>query len=370
MVDIAASRLRAQRLVGAPLASPVEVVRLFGAVQAQDFPGARWALGQRAAGATDAEIGRLFDEGHILRTHVLRPTWHFVLPEDIRWLLELTGPRIRRGLAGRYRQLGIDESDVPRATEIFREALAGGRFRTRPELGEALRAAGIAPDGQRLPHLLMAAELDGVIVSGPRRGKQLSYALLAERAPGARSLDRSEAVAELTRRYFRGHGPAQIQDFVWWSGLTVSDARSGLARAAGDLQRRVVAGKDYWLAADADLDAPATAAAHLLPNWDEYTVGYRDREAVLSADRPFDPSLFSFGSVLSNVVTIAGQVRGSWRRAGTGEGARIELRMLDRLGRAEEKALEEPGRRLSHFLEQPVELTVEFPIPAGAARPE
>lgn len=356
MIDIAASRLRTQRLVGEPLASPVEVVRLFGAVQAQDYIGAKWALGQRSAGVADAEIDRLFDAGDILRTHVLRPTWHFALPEDMRWLLELTGPRVRRSLAGRTRWLGIDESDVSRAEEIFGAALSGGRYLTRPELGERLRAAGIAPDGQRLPHLLMAAELDGVIVSGPRRGKQFTYALLAERAPSARTLDREEALAEITRRYVQGHGPAQLRDFVWWSGLTVSDARSGLALAAADLERCEIEGKEYWLAADADLDGPSTAAAHLLPNWDEYTVGYRDREAALPPDRPFDPTLFSFGSILSNVVTIAGRVRGAWRRASTGAGVRVELRMLDRLDPAGVQAVEVAGRRLSRFLEQPVEL--------------
>lgn len=356
MVDIAASRLRTQRLTGEPLASAVEVVRLFGAVQAQDYTGAKWALGQRAVGAADASIDRLFDEGRIVRTHVLRPTWHFALPEDIRWLLELTGPRIRRSLAGRFRRLGLDESDVAHATEIFQEELAGGRFLTRPELGEALGAAGIAPDGQRLPHLLMAAELDGVIVSGRRRGKQLTYALLAERAPGARTLERPEALAEIARRYFQGHGPAQLQDFIWWSGLTASDARSGLALAAGDLQRCDIEGKEYWLAADAGLDGPVTAAAHLLPNWDEYTVGYRDREAALPPNQPFDPTLFSFGSILSNVATIAGRVRGAWRRVSTSGSIRVELRMLDRLEAAEGEAIEESGQRLSRFLEQPVEL--------------
>lgn len=356
MADIATSRLRAQRLIGEPLTSPVEVVRLLGAVQAQDYTGAKWALGQRAVGATDAEIDRLVDEGQILRTHVLRPTWHFVLPQDIRWLLDLTGPRVRRALAGRYRQLGIDESDVDRTMEVLRTALAGGQSLTRPELHGVVHGAGIVTEGLRLQYLLMAGELDGVIVSGPRRGKQITHALLAERAPDAGTLDRPEALAELTRRYFRSHGPAQVQDFVWWSGLTVSDARWGLAYAAGDLQHAVIEGKEYWSAPDSSFDGPVTGVAHLLPNWDEYTVGYRDREATLSAERPFDPDLFSFGSVLSNVVTVDGRVRGSWRRVSTTGSVRIELRMLDRLDRAEALAVEKVGQRLSRFLERPVEL--------------
>ncbi len=242
--DIAARRLQAQWLVGEPAALAVDVVRRLGAVQSQDYAGGKWALGQRTHGTTDAELDRLFDKGGILRTHVMRPTWHFVLPEDIYWLLDLTGPRVRRILAGRYRQLEIDDGVVAGAKAAFSAALAGGRSLTRPELGEVLRVAGIAPDGQRLPHLLMAAELDGVIVSGPRHGKQFTYALLTERAPQARLLDRTESLVELTRRYFRSHGPAQLQDFVWWSGLTVADARSGITLAGGTLDHQIMEGKE------------------------------------------------------------------------------------------------------------------------------
>src|SRR5918911_5436628 len=153
--DIAARRLHAQRLIGEPFTSALDTVRWLGAVQAQDYAGAMWAVGQRTQGATADALNRLFDAGVILRTHVLRPTWHVVLPEDIRWLLELTGPRVRRGLAARWRQLEIDAGVVARASAAFRAALTGGRHLTRPELGTVLRAARIAPDGQRPPHLLM-----------------------------------------------------------------------------------------------------------------------------------------------------------------------------------------------------------------------
>jgi hypothetical protein len=333
-------------------------VRWLGAVQSQDYAGAKWALGQRTRAATGAELDRLFDAGTILRTHVMRPTWHFVLPEDIGWLLDLTGPRIRRGLAGRYRQLEITEAVIARANAAFSASLAGGRQLTRSQLGEVLNAAGIAPDGQRLPHLLSAAELDGLIVSGPRHGNQFTYALLEERAPKARVLDRTEALAELTRRYFRSHGPAQVQDFLWWSGLTLADARAGIALAGTALHHQLVQGNDYWSDAEAapTVRKPAIVA-HLLPNYDEYTVGYRDRAAVFHADRPFEPSLFSFGSVLSNIVTVNGRVRGSWRRTVARSGVRVDIRMLDRLAPAEGAAVEDAGQRLGCFLECRVELS-------------
>src|SRR6266852_8163707 len=152
-------------------------------------------------------------------------TWHFVVPEDIRWLLDLTASRVRAGLASRYRELEIDDRVAARAAAAFATALAGGRYLTRPELGQALRAAGISPEGQRLPHLLLRAELDQVIVSGPRHGKQFTYARFEERVPKSPALERSEALGELTLRYFRSHGPAQVSDFTWWSGLTAAEAR-------------------------------------------------------------------------------------------------------------------------------------------------
>ena len=355
--DIASRRLHAHRLTGEPFTSAVDAVRWLGAVQSQDYAGAKWALGQRIRAGTEVELDRLFDEGAILRTHVMRPTWHFVLPEDLRWLLELTGPRVHLGLAGRYRQLEIDEGVVARASAAFTAALAGGRHLTRPELGDVLQAAGISPDGQRLPHLLMRAELEGLIASGPRHGKQFTYALFEERAPKARALDRTEAVAELTRRYFRSHGPAQVHDFAWWSGLTVADARSGIALAGAALDHQVMEGKEYWFDAEAGQACDAAGVAHLLSNFDEYTVAYRDRAAAVHPDRPFESALFSFGSILSNVVTIGGRVSGAWRRTVTRRCVRIEVRLLDRLAPPEVAAIEEAGHRLGRFLECPVEVT-------------
>jgi hypothetical protein len=354
VIGIAERRLRAQLLVGEPAGSPIDVVRLLGAVQSQDYPAAKWALGLRTAEGTDAEIDRMFDSGGILRTHVLRPTWHFILPADARWLLALTGPRVRRSMAGRLRQLEMDDGQIDRATAAMADALAGGQHLTRRELGEVLRAAGIPPDGQRLPHFLAAAELAGIIVSGPRRGKQFTYALLAERAPQAGDLDREEALGELTRRYFRSHGPAQIQDFAWWSGLTVADIRAGIALVSAELERCILDGKAYWC--DTVIaDSPAEPVAHLLPTWDEYTVAYRDRAAALPPGGELEVAAFPYG-ILSNVVTIRGQVRGAWRRITAKRDVRLEIRSVDTPNAAEVSAIEEAVQRFGRFLEAPAEL--------------
>jgi hypothetical protein len=356
MTSIAGARLRAQRLTGKPFHDAIDAMRCMGALQSQDYPGAKWALAQRLDGVTEAALDRLYDEGAILRTHVLRPTWHFVLPADIRWLLELTGPRVFSGVGGRWRQLEIDRKVIARARAAWHAALAGGRSMTRPELGGVLAAAGISPEGQRLPHLAMALELDGFLTSGPLRGKQITWALLEERAPNARTLDPIDALHELARRYFRSHGPAQLQDFAWWSGLTLADARRGIGLAGAELARRSIDGTDYWFDPDLEWRPAGKGAVHLLPNFDEYTVGYRDRTAMLHADYPFRPELFAFSSILSNVVTAGGELRGAWRRIMTPKGVRVEVKPLAQLSPAVRAAVEAAGRRFSRFLGRPVEL--------------
>jgi hypothetical protein len=324
-------------------------VRWLTAVQSQDYTGAKWGLGQRDRQTTDAELDRLFDDGLILRTHVLRPTWHFVLPEDVRWLLELTGPKIRRGLAARYRELDLDDKTFERAHKVFTGVLAGGRHRTRAELGEGLRKARISTEGQRLPHLLSHAELTGLIVSGPRHGKQFTFALLEERAPEGRAMERSEAIAELAKRYFQSHGPAQLQDFVWWSGLTIAEARTGARLAGAGLDHETIEAKEYWFDAKSGRVTDAAGVAHLLPNFDEYTVAYRDRAAI-------ENDAGTLSSILTNVVTIAGKVRGTWRRKAAGAGVRVEVQAMDRFTSAERAAVEDAGRRYGSFLDRPTEV--------------
>jgi hypothetical protein len=346
--------MRAQRLSGAPFRTAIDLVRWFGAMQSQDYAAAKWAIGLRVQGATETQVDSLYDEGGILRTHVLRPTWHFVMPEDIRWMLQLTGPKIHRGMAGRYRRLELDEETITRAQSAFSTALAGGKHLTRVELGHVLRGAGIAPDGQRLPHLLAAGELAGLLTSGARRGKQHTFTLLEERVPRTPVLDRDEAIGELTRRYFLSHGPAQLRDFVWWSGLTLAESRQGIELAGGALERQAVDGKEYWF--DSALPSTRAAApAHLLPNFDEYTVGYTDRSAMLHPVHPFRPELFAYSSILANVVTVAGQVVGAWRRTEMRAGLRVEIRPLARLSPADRAAVDQAGERLSKFLERPIE---------------
>jgi hypothetical protein len=318
-------------------------------------------VGQRAHNITDADLDGLFDAGVILRTHVLRPTWHFVLPEDAHWLLQLTGPRLRARLRGRHRQLELTDREIALAASVMAEALAGGRSLTRAELGGLLRAAGIAPDGQRLPHLLLCAELDAVIVSGPLRDRQFTWALFEERAPRSRLLDRDEATVRLACRYFHGHGPALLEDFTWWSGLTLAEARRAIAAAGPALEAMDLDGKTYWLA------SPSLAAsgldpsplAHLLPNWDEYTVGYRDRSAIVRPSEADQISRLPFGSMLANVVTLGGRVRGGWTRKVGRHEVEVLVQPFGAFSPPEVEAVQEAARRLGRFLERRLQVLIQ-----------
>ena len=354
--DIARRRLAAQHLVRQTLATPADVVRTFGAVQSQDYAGAKWAIGMRLRAGDDALVERAMTDGAIVRTHVLRPTWHFVAPEDVRWMLALTGPRVKRVLASYDRQLDIDDDVIRRSNAALARALHGGAHLTRTELAAALRRARLHAEGtQRLAHLVMHAELDAVICSGPRRGKQFTYALLDERVPPAAPIGRDEALHAVTTRYFATRSPATAHDLAWWSGLTVSDARKGIEIAGAALERETIDEVAYWSSPDARADGLTSPTAHLLPNYDEYFIGFRDRSAA--GRRVASAALVTgWGPGLTHVVTIDGQLVGGWKRTLGARGAVVEMTRASRLTRAEERAVAGAAERYGRFLGVPVEL--------------
>jgi hypothetical protein len=357
--DICRRRLAGQLLTTNGPARARDVVAALGAVQAQDYFGAKWAVAQRARGATDASVERELDEGHILRTHVLRPTWHLVLPSDIRWMLELTGPRVAAAMAPANKRLELDRDVHRRGNAVFTKALAGGNVLTRAELRTHLERARVKiTSGQQLGHLMMQSELDGVVCSGPRRGKQFTYALLDERAPQMPRLSRDEALLELTRRYFLTRSPATTRDFSWWSGLTISDAKRGITLAGKDLERATLGGQEYWIAAAAPRPARSSRAVHLLPNYDEYFIGYRDRSAI--ADRLGHTQWVMGGNALiPHVIVASGQLVGTWRRTFEQKGTVLTLSLTARLSAAETKGVQTAVKRFSKFLGAPIQVRSE-----------
>ncbi|MHB1133857.1 MAG: winged helix DNA-binding domain-containing protein [Chloroflexota bacterium] len=352
--DIAAQRLYNQKLEHSRLRTPGEVVAWLGAVQAQEYALAKWALGLRLQQARDDLVEQAFTEGAILRTHVLRPTWHFVTPDDIRWLLALTAPRVNAVNAGMYRQLELDEALFLRSNAVIARELGGGRQLTRVELGAALAQAGILATGQRLAYIVHRAELDAIVCSGARRGKQFTYALLAERAPRARVLARDEALAELVRRYFTSRGPATAQDFARWSGLTVADAKTGLALARPHLVQESLDGQTYWRPPALATARPGPPRAHLLAPYDEYTIAYRHHSAVVQAAYLAQAR----GSTFTAAFAIEGQILGMWRRTFARGAVLVEAAPFRPLAAAEGEALAAAAQRFGAFLGTPVELQV------------
>ena len=324
------------------------MVRWMGAVQAQDFAAAKWALALRMSSATDQSIEQAFNEGQIIRTHLLRPTWHFVAPEDIRWLLQLTGPRVNLKCGSAFRRFELDAAVFKRTHRALINALKGGKHLARAELRTMLDRAGLATgDGIRFQHILIRAELDGVICSGPRQGKQFTYALLEERVPPSKPLTRDEALFELTRRYFNSHGPANLQDFLWWSGLTTADAKRGIGLMDRDLRTDTYNEQVYY-GLSAKIRAPKSRTPHpqhppnLLPAFDEYNVAYKDRSIV--------NDLIPTWNALGPTVLVDGKVVGTWKASLNNTSVNIDISSARPLTRLETNAITAAADRYAAYL--------------------
>jgi hypothetical protein len=341
-VRIADQRLRNQLITRPGSRRPETVVAWLGAVQAQEYGPAKWGLALRSSPrTTDRIVERAIAQGRILRTHVLRPTWHFVAQADIRWILELTGPQVQRRMSTYDRQLGLDVGIMTRAIGVIERALGDRGYLLRAELGTGLKRAGLPSDTIRLAHIMMHAELEGVICSGPRRGNKFTYALLDQRSPAAGRLQRDEALAELTRRYLRSHAPATVRDLVWWSGLPTGDARRGLEMVRARF--REIDGVRYWTLGSAPrASSSGKAGVHLLPVYDEYLVAYRDQHAV---PRP----AYVLGSFLHALVA-GGQVIGKWTRIPGRTGVTLDVQAERRLTRGERRSLLRMVARYGQFL--------------------
>jgi hypothetical protein len=339
-MHIPLQRLRNQHLTRPRSGSPAALVSALGAVQAQEYAFAKWAVAQRLTGAwTNAEIDAAFDRGEILRTHILRPTWHFVASEDIGWMLELAAPRVHRQISNYARNFGLEKRTLTKAAALIERTIGDGGHATREDLGAAFARAGVAAAGTPFWLLLMFSELEGLICSGPRRGKHFTYALVCDRAPKPRPLDRDEALAELTRRFFSSHGPATIRDFVWWSGLTTVDAKRGLD--AIKAKRIEQDGLTYWLAGAARTVLARADDVRLLPIYDEYLVAYRDRVAV-----PHGPSTMVPGP-MKHAVIAGGHVVGTWA---TDRKTLVTVTPVRKLMAAEWKGVDREAQRFAKFL--------------------
>lgn len=310
--DISNLRIINQKIVDTEFRTAKELVGWMGAVQAQDYAMAKLAVGLRLLHATDNTIESAFNRGEIIRTHIMRPTWHFVAAEDIYWLLELTAPKIKSSVKSRHLNLEITPDVLNRSNDIIGKALLEREFLTREELAIEFDKADINVSNNRLSHLMFCAELEGLICSGPVRGKKQTYALLETRIPRTKMLTRDESLAELAKRYFTSHCPATLQDFVWWSGLSINDARQALESVKSSFISEIIGTETYWLTNSFSTSKRGNSSVHLLPAFDEFLISYRDRSASLSLIH--NRKAVSDNGIFRPVIVIDGQVSGLWKR--------------------------------------------------------
>lgn len=345
----ASLRMANQQIESSACTTPSEVVGHLTAVQAQDYRGALWSIGLRLPGSTVAQVERAIAERTIVRTWPMRGTLHFVAAADVRWMLRLLTPRVIRGTAGRERQLELDEAVFARSSRVVESALRDGAVLTRSEMYEALERARISTASQRGIHILSRLSQQGLLCFASYKGNQPSFALLDEWIPKSRTVELDEALAELTARYFRGHGPATVRDFAWWAGLTLAEARAGVAAAAPQLEGKTVNGAAYLVSRDGPDVAAPKRAVHLLPGFDEYLLGYTDRSVALDPAHASSVVPGNNGMFMPTIVA-GGRVVGTWRAVATNGNATVKFAPFGALSARDARAAAAAAKRYGRFV--------------------
>lgn len=346
LTDIARLRLHNQHVTQQTFDTSGDVVRYLGAVQAQDYLASLWAVGLRLPNATEADIERAIADREIIRTWPMRGTIHYIAPEDARWMLEFLTPRVIARSAGRYRALELDDHVFSHSRRVLEKALQGGKPLTRGAIYKLLEAEGIVTAESRGLHILGHWAQKGLICFGPRAAKQPTFVLLEKWVPKPRSLGREEALAELARRYFSSHGPATLQDFAWWSGLTVADAKVGLELVSSGFAHATLDGVTYWFIETTG--GISETAPQLLPFFDEFLVAYKDRSAVLEPSHT--PKVNAGGGLLNPTVVLNGRVVGTWKRTFKKDTVFISLNLFMPLSKAQTQAAHVAAERYGGFV--------------------
>jgi hypothetical protein len=346
--EICGLRLHNQLISDQRFNSPAEVVRWLGAVQAQDFTGAKWSVGLRLPGALDIDIENAIADKSIIRTWPMRGTLHFVAAEDARWLLKLLTPRIIARSAGRYKQLQLDDHIFGKSQDIVVNALKGNKQLTRGELYSILEEKGIATSDQRGIHILNHLAQNQIICHGSHNEKQPTYTLFDEWVMHSRDLDELESLAEITLRYFTSHGPATINDFVWWTGLKVSDAKKGLSSVTEKLTAVEVEGQTYWYSTTLP-DLNTKSNCFLLPGFDEYMLGYTDRSLILD-QKHWAKIVPGNNGMFMPTIIIDGKVEGTWKRSFKKGMLQMDMYPFGKLSDSRKKRIEVQAETFATYL--------------------
>ena len=345
------SRLVAQHLAFPPRHTATEVVSHMGALQAQEFAMAKWAIGLRSNALHEIDVDKAFHAGKIIRTHVLRPTWHFVAPEDLRWIIQLTAPRVHQANAFMYRQCELTPALFKRSDKIIAAALEGGKHLTREELQTELARKKIVAESFRLGYLMMHAELERLICSGPRSGNQFTYALIDERVPAQKKISTTEALRKLTLRFFTSRGPATAEDFKYWSALTMKEVNRGLELCQSELQHEIIEHTTYYFH-DTITSLPAHAqTTFLLPDYDEFGMSYKNKKEII---HPQFNGTYNY----NRMFAVDGLIAGSWKRTLSGKKVTLEILKNVKLNKKQDVALAQAARKFAAFIDKEADINV------------
>lgn len=354
--DISILRSFNQQVTGSKFKTAKEIAGWFGAIQAQDYNMVKWAFGTRIQNSTEKKINAEIDSGRIIRTHLLRPTWHIVSSDDIYWILGLTAPHIKSSLKYRDRQLELTESIFRKCNKIFEKTLRDLNHKTRDELIQELMNAKIRVDNNRAYHIFLRAELDGVICSGKQKMGNPTYAILEEWVPIKNKSYRDEALKELAVRYFSSHGPATIQDFSWWSGLNLGNSKIALELARENLISDAFENKTNWFADSNNKSVPANKNVYLLPAYDEFLISYRDRTASLALVH--NKKTISDNGIFYPTLLSGGQIIGTWKRNINDNNITLKLNLFKSTRTDYDKIFMKSISRYSKFYNKPVETII------------
>ncbi len=352
--DIANIRLISQKIAEPEFETAGEIVDWMGAMQAQDFNMAKWAIGLRLKKATQKNIGSAINSGEIIRTHILRPTWHFVPSGDIYWMMDLSAPKIKASMKGRHQQMELNESVLKKSNKIIKRVLEETKCATRKELITELNKAKISTDENRASHILLNAELEKIICSGKMNGKEITYALLRERVPEPKRLNRQGALEKLATKYFKSHCPATLRDFVWWSGLSITDAKNALEMIKKDFISEKINEVEYWFPALFSIPKKFKDSIFLLPAFDEFLISYTDRSASVLNEH--ESKAFSKNGIFWPTILINGKVKGTWKREIKKDKLLITINFFDSKTKLKNNLLEKESDKLGYFLNSKAEI--------------
>ena len=329
--------------------SPKELFSWMGAIQAQDYNMSKWAIGIRLKSATIETVNRALRQGEILRTHIMRPTGHNVAAEDIRWMLKLSASRIRSAndSYAKGRDLEITEQTYTKAHRLLEKILEGNKSLTKQEIEQEFSKAGLPADDHRMTRFMLHAETEGIVCSGQDKGNKPTYALLEERVPPVKELHKEEALAKLATSYFRSHSPASLEDFTWWSGLSISEARQAVGLIRPDLFTDKSLPETLFIHKSANIDTKADNILHFLPSFDEYLISYKDRTAVL--DPEHSPKAFNRFGTFYPVIMHEGKIAGNWNKSVKKTSINIETSFFNTKS-IDKKLIEAAGNKYKEFM--------------------